>query len=140
MANSQVVAQLNILDQDLLSPGLANLVQRFQASLIFPPATSVLYSGYQVASSNILLGVPFANFPFVYVRNVSPSGASAVLTVFITPQNTMVASSVNLSPGGIFLFANNLATQTAPFTSINAVSIGPASVGSNPVAEYLIAL
>jgi hypothetical protein len=122
-AASNAVATVTIQDQDLLSSVPSNLVQRLNASVIFPAINALQYSGYQsVASTTPVSLAPLAtNLPFVYIRNANTSGNNALIVEY-APTGSGV-TVVNLLPGGIFLFANSIVPALAPFSTINSLQV-----------------
>jgi hypothetical protein len=138
-AVSNAIATVTIQDQDLITPGLQNLVQRLATTVIFPSTNGLLYSGYtQVTLTTFTQILPAGAFsPFVYVRNASTSGQNA-LTVEYQVSGGPTAS-LNLSPGGIFLFANSIASLSPAPVNVMIVVALAVFAGSPVTAEYLLA-
>lgn len=137
--NSNAVAIVTIQDQDLVSPGLTNLVQRLQATVVCPSPNAVQYSGYQLVTATTFVAITpgLANIPFVYVRNASPSGNNTLVLQYLFSGGP--AALANLAPGGIFLFANNVpGGPSSPFTSIQQVSVA-VFFQAPVIMEYLFA-
>lgn len=137
--SSNAVAQVTISDQDLLSTAQQNLVQRNNATVIFPVQNALVYSGYQLITLGTFTALlPFGNFsPFVYIRNANDSGSN-VLIVQIQPQGAVSPTAVNLLPGGIFLYGNTTINTSSPFSALSDVELA-VFVGAPATAEYMIA-
>lgn len=138
-ANSNAVATVTIQDQDALSTaGVPVLVQRLNASVTFPSANAIQYSGYQLVTSSsfVQLTPGTNNIPFVYIRNANASGGSVLIVEWLV--SGAPATTVILAPGGIFLFTNPTSSQVAPFTSIQQVSVA-VFAGAPVIMEYLYA-
>lgn len=107
MANSNAIATVTIQEQDLLNATNPFIVQRALASVTFPSSNSVVYGGFvnvtAASFTNLFLN---QNVPFVYIRNAS-SSTNSTLFLQMTPSGG-VQNAINLSPGGIFLWANTL--------------------------------
>lgn len=142
MANptSNAVAIVTLQDQDLVNPGLTNLVQRLAASVIYPTITLV-YSGYTntIPGTPITLFAANTNSPFVYVRNVICASGNA-LSLTITPQGA-AAYTLNLTPGGVWLYANQISSGTPnPSNQISTITASGFAAGSIITFEYLYAI
>lgn len=138
-APSNAIATLTIQDQDQLNVALPNIVQRMNASVVFQPLNSILFSGYQVVSSLVLVNlVPaLTNVGFAYIRNVNPLSTNNVLIVQCSGQGVGTNTTVNLGPGGIFLFANQFIAGSVPFTSLNNLAVAVA-FGASVTIEYML--
>jgi hypothetical protein len=136
MANSNAIATLTIQDQDLVSPGFANLVQRIAASVTFPSSNVITYSGYYALTPAAglfgLYGSGTVPLPFAYIRNLNPINGSGL---DIQVKGGGVGTAIlGLAPGAMFLYANPL---TPPDSGILNLSI-ECSTG-NVLVEYLYA-
>lgn len=137
MANSNAIATLTIQDQDLLTPGLANLVNRVNALVTFPSGSGVFYAGYAtVQAGGSLVLVPATQVsPFVYVRNIT-ANAGVLLDVNFTAGG--VAQQLFLSSGGIWLVANStVVTSGANSSAVTNVFCAPLGSGNIATVEYL---
>jgi hypothetical protein len=137
-ANSNAIAIVTIQDQDLLSAGQPNVVQRLSAQVTFPSSNGIQYSGYQVVTSNIFIPVAPAatQLSFAYIRNASPFSANGVLEVGYTLLGG-TPSTLELAPGGIFLFAN----PSIAMGPVSSSTIGNLQVlvnsGTSIIMEYM---
>lgn len=135
---SNVIAQVTILDRDLLNAAQTDLVQRLVATVTLPVPNTLIYSGYMnVTSAAFLLLLPAGQFsPFVYIRNANDGGQNALI---IQTQQQGGATNItqNLLPGGIFLFANSSLTTASPFSSYQDVEVA-VFAGAPVVMEYMI--
>lgn len=140
MANSNAIAQVTIFDQDLLSPGLSNLVQRLAATVTLAVPNALLYSGYLTVSSTSFVNLLPAGAvcPFAYVRNASPGTVTNNPLVLNLQQTGGVSTiAMNLFNSGIFIFANSSVISSPPST---LQTLSYASFVSSPVVmEYMIA-
>lgn len=139
--NSNAIATVTMQAQDLITPGFANLVQRLQATVTFPSASSLVYSGYTntIPGTPVVLFPSATNTPFVYVRCVVCTSGNA-LSLTITPTGA-AAYAVNLTPGGIWMYVNQVASPSpAPSNLISTISAAGFASGSIITFEYLYAL
>jgi hypothetical protein len=136
---SNAIAQVTILDQDLLSAAQTNLVQRLAATVTLPVPNTLIYSGYMnVTSAAFLLLLPAGQFsPFVYIRNANDPTSQNALVIQTQQQGGATNITQNLLPGGIFLFANSSLTTASPFSSYQDVEVAVFS-GAPVVMEYMI--
>jgi hypothetical protein len=138
MANSNAIAQVNIFDQDLLSAGQPNIVQRVGAQILLAVPNALLYSGYtNVTSTSFSHVLPPGNAcPFAYVRNVGTNQANPlILEVQQTGGGSVIA--LNLYPGGIFMFCNGINTQTPAPSTLMALDVA-VLVGASSLMEYMV--
>jgi hypothetical protein len=138
MPNSNAIATLTIQDQDLITPGLANLVNRVNATVTFPSSGGTFYGGYATvnAGSSFVIVGPAVVSPFVYVRNIT-ANANVLLALSYQQSGSGVAAVVNLCSGGIFLYGNALTVGTGlNGTGLQNVFFSPLGTGNIATVEY----
>lgn len=139
-AFSNAIATLTIQDQDLVQPGLANLVNRATASVTFPAPNGVIYSGYQtLTTGSVTLFSSGVACPFLYFRNISVGQNNTAQLNFVLT-GSIVTNVLNLAPGGIFLFANPVVSSgpSSQATNLSSFLFGPYS-SSQITVEYMYA-
>jgi hypothetical protein len=141
--NSNAIATLSVQAQDLLTVGTPNVVARLQALVTFPSGTAIQYAGYQQVTSVVGANLfTTSAVPFVYIRNANTSGSTA-LFLGLTPNGGGGLTTLSLTPGGIFLWANPLLYLQSGTQSANGwttISYQLAFAGAPVTMEYLFAL
>jgi len=136
MANSIVIANVEIQLQDALQSSIPPVLFRTVPPIAYPSTFQTAYNGYSLLNAGDTQTLVSAfEVPFAYVRN---AGARGVLIVQATGLQTPDAfTSLNLTPGGVFLFANssfNTGYKNV-LTNLTITCFGQAPA----IAEWLIA-
>lgn len=141
MPKSIVIANVEIQLADGLQSGIPPVLFRTVPPISFPSNLEVDYSGYLTVnpggSRSIITNPPEQSF--VYVRNAGGAGLALISVIWLNSPTQ--ESVIPLSPGGVFLYANNTTVNPQNPTVTNLVQSLSVSVqGSQPVTlEYLVA-
>ena len=135
---SNAIATITLQDQDLLSPGLANLVQRVNRTVTFPANNGVFYAGYGLAGAATVTLITGITVPFLYLCNVG-GASSPSITMQIQSSLDSASRSWVLFPGAVFMVGSPTAAGGGVQSGVLFVSLVSASPPTAATYEYLYA-
>jgi hypothetical protein len=142
MANSIAIANVEIQLQDGLQSSIPPVIFRTIPQVMFPSNVTVAYNGYTQLNRGAVENIIGPNttgpyWPFVYLRN---AGSSGIIAASIEWDSSLGIVTVPILPGGVFLYANNLALPNQLFIQTLAITPQALTTAQGGItAEWLVA-